>query len=1023
MNGQTKHFYMFGPFRFDPAERLLLRDGRPVPVSPKVNETLLLLVQNAGHLVDKDDLIKRVWPDAFVEEGNLNKNIFLLRKVLGQQDGGLEYIETVPKCGYRFAAPVRMAADTGTGSQLLTPYAANRIGKKVSHYRVLELIGGGGMGVIYKAEDIKLGRRVALKFLPEELANDVAAMERFKREARAASALNHPNICTIHEVEEHAGQPFIVMELLQGQTLRELITAADAPSPGTGAQKGPLPFLTLLDIALQIGEGLDAAHQQGIIHRDIKPANIFVTTHGQAKILDFGLAKLQESELPNLKSAPGSEEQPKGESDVNITRTGLAMGTAGYMSPEQVRGENLDARTDLFSFGLVLYEMATGLRAFTGETSPMLHAAILNHTPTPVRDLNPEIPARLEQIINKALEKQRQLRYQSATELRADLTSAGPLSHSPTSATSRWLLASVGFLAVLLVAGVTFWFNRVQPLSPLDLKQSQLTSDSSEYGIVDSAISPDGKYLVYADRNRIYLKLLGTGETQTISDPAALKGTEIAAGHRDFAWFPDSTRFVFGARVEGRCSIWAFSVISEAPGKLRDGACLCSVSPDGALIAFTTNQGNVGDREIWLMGPHGENARRLYQTDENSSFEAVQWSPDGRRLAYRKKHLATDKLEEIVETRDLNGGPPKTIYSPAPYDFYWLSDGRIILSLAGPDPNALRCNFWELRVDTRTGTPRGEPRRLTNWAGFCMDNMTATADGKRLAFHRWSNQAIVYVADMEASGMRITAPRRLTMSEGLNYPSGWLADSKAVIFASNRNGSWGIFRQALGSDTAVPIITGLDDAAAARVSPDGNWLLYFVSGRDRSKLQLMTVPMTGGPSQFLLSASPGSTFRCAKVPRSLCALAERTPDGKGLIFTAFDPAKGRDRELTRINIDPKSNYVWDLSPNGSSVAFVKRSDGQIRILLLDGRAPQEVRPNGWGSADSLDWTADAKAMLISSRIQGKLALLRVDLQGNARVLCHPGGEETTIGIPSPDGRHLAILGWSETGNIWMAENF
>jgi serine/threonine protein kinase len=370
----------------DPEERLLLRGDNPVPLAPKVFETLLTLVQNAGHLIDKDHLMKVVWPDIFVEEGNLTKNIFALRKVLGTADNGQEYIETVPKRGYRFAAPVMMAADTGTGCQLQTPYAASRIGKKVSHYRVLQIIGGGGMGVVYKAEDIKLGRRVALKFLPEELANDAVAMERFKREARAASALNHPNICTIHEVEEHAGQPFIVMELLEGQTLRELIAAAEAPSPRTGAQKGPLQFETLLDIALQIAEGLDAAHQKGIIHRDIKPANMFVTTHGQVKILDFGLAKLQESEIPDLKPPTVIGLQRQQGSDLILTRTGVTIGTAGYMSPEQIRGEKLDARTDLFSFGLVLYEMAARQRAFTGETAPILNTAILNHTPTPVRD-------------------------------------------------------------------------------------------------------------------------------------------------------------------------------------------------------------------------------------------------------------------------------------------------------------------------------------------------------------------------------------------------------------------------------------------------------------------------------------------------------------------------------------------------------------------------------------------------------------------------------------------------------------
>src|SRR5215470_2930191 len=292
MNRKTRHLYGFGPFRLDPEECLLLLDGKPLPLPPKAFEALLFLVENAGHLVDKDELMKRVWPDTFVEDGNVAKHVSLLRKILSEATNGRDYIETIPKRGYRFVAEVKDIAEPGTSSQPDVGPEATFIGKRISHYRVLEIVGGGGMGVVYKAQDIKLGRRVALKFLPEELSNDSTAMERFEREARAASALNHPNICTIYEVEEHEGQPFIVMELLEGRTLRELISAGEVSGPGKSGPPKGLPLEVLLNVATQILDGLEAAHNKGIIHRDVKPANVFVCGTGTAKILDFGLAKL-----------------------------------------------------------------------------------------------------------------------------------------------------------------------------------------------------------------------------------------------------------------------------------------------------------------------------------------------------------------------------------------------------------------------------------------------------------------------------------------------------------------------------------------------------------------------------------------------------------------------------------------------------------------------------------------------------------------------------------------------------------
>ena len=466
----------FGGFELDTRAGELRKGGRRIRLQEQPFQILLMLLEHPGEVVTREEIRKRLWPnDTIVEfEHSIGTAIMKLRQALGDDAGTQRFVETLPRRGFRFIFPLDdpgdLAAESAAGSEVMPapkpaieeevagapigiaaggqpagapPESAadfthsELIGRTVSHYRILERLGVGGMGIVYKAEDVRLGRKVALKFLPTVLADNPVALARFEREARAASALNHPHICTVYEIEEVDGQPFLAMELMEGQTLKDLLAAGPVEVDSvresreeSGARRAPLQTNRLLDLALQIADGLESAHAAGIVHRDIKPANIFVTKRGEAKILDFGLAKLNagpglapaaDDEAPRPQGA-AVQDAPTATIDLSqLTIAGAAMGTAAYMSPEQARGEEVDARTDLFSFGAVLYEMATGQQAFSGATSAELREAILRREATPPQRLNPALDPRLQLIIEKALEKDRDVRYQHASEIRADL--------------------------------------------------------------------------------------------------------------------------------------------------------------------------------------------------------------------------------------------------------------------------------------------------------------------------------------------------------------------------------------------------------------------------------------------------------------------------------------------------------------------------------------------------------------------------------------------------------------------------
>ena len=403
------------------------------------------------------------------------------------------------------------------------------IGRTLSRYRVVEEIGQGGMGVVYKAEDLRLGRFVALKFLPGDVAADRQALERFSREARAASALNHPHICTIHDIDEHDGQPFIVMELLEGRTLRDRMAA------------GRLPLDTVVNFAIQIAEALGAAHAKGIVHRDIKPANVFVTSDGRAKVLDFGLAKLvaESDAVAAAATVTAIPATPK----PFVTAPGQTMGTIAYMSPEQVRGEDLDERTDIFSCGVVIYEMVTGSLPFQGATTGVLFDGILNKTPVPVTELNAGAPAELVHILDKALEKDRELRYQSIREMRADLarlerdSSTGssravraiPAAPPPPARGRHRIAIAVAAGTVIVAAAAAayvVWLRPRPSAAPDVAPQTTLTRVTFDEGLQTLPTwSPDGRFIAYSSNQSgnfdIWVQPLGGGRAvQVTSDPS-----------------------------------------------------------------------------------------------------------------------------------------------------------------------------------------------------------------------------------------------------------------------------------------------------------------------------------------------------------------------------------------------------------------------------------------------------------------------------------------------------------------------
>ena len=892
------------------------------------------------------------------------------------------------------------------------------IGKTVGHYRILAALGSGGMGEVYRAEDTILGRNVALKFLPPDAAADQSALERFLREARAAAALNHPHICTIHGVERFDGQPVIVMECLEGESLKGRIA------------RGPLPVDELLTVGIAMTDALQAAHSKGVTHRDIKPANVFLTDSGQAKVLDFGLAKLAPQRPADPAAAPTLD-------PAALTSTGTTVGTIAYMSPEQACGEELDNRSDLFSFGAVLYEMSTGRLPFPGNSPAVVFNEILEHAPVPPRQANPDIPERLEQIILRGLEKDRELRYQSAAEMRAELRrlardsssgkmqSAAPRSVAQVKAASsskvimdeakrhKWSLVFGVLAVVALVAGGSIALYRwlAHPSIPFDAQQMKITRFTSHGEAVYAGISPDGKYVAYARRQgdrSLWVKSVATGSDIQVIPPGP------GFYQSDISFTPDGDYVYFAHHAfDGSNVLDLYSVptlggaVKRIVADVDSGA---TFSPDGKQITFIRHEPENGRSLLMVANADGSGQQEfaVRKSSEGFSSFAPAWSPNGKYIASAAAHFGKDALTEVIAYPVAGGAPRRVLTTLGVNGVRWLTDDGFLvtaidythgirnqlyyLPLAGGEPVRFSSdlnNYQSIAIDEKQNVVAAVEADQANNLYIApasdpnaMQQVTRERDvGSNLA---WLTNARVAVQDAELHiNFYDVANARNRDQLNSDLPAGDVrrcGENAIVVDRLEANNVVNIWYYDLGGGGWRQLTHG-NLSTGPSCSPDGKWLYYIT--QDVSPSRVMKVPVAGGGEPVVLG--PPSSFRVAV-----------SPDGESLVIT-FSEGQGGARRV----------YLGQ----------VRTSDGQ---LLRKWPVPVG------GVQQLLAWTPDGKGFIydVLRGTNANLWMQALDSTPPRQITNLPTTNDYIVGAAySPDGKQIAITHGPENVDVLLFTNF